>query len=305
MTSKHAPHPGSGHHDERADDTPFWSVHVVDNIVFVNFLPDAITAGVDLQRVGKLWAFFDRLLAGPYRILHIDFSSGDLSHDGLVRLWEYLRGVAREQPQRANLELIRADVAMQRFIACVRDPRLFVVAAFQGEIDLNFFGLLLACDYLIMSDDSAIVHSRHPLGMGLGTAVPWFLKRTLTPGPLLDTLLTSETIPARHAYELGLVHRLTPPDSHAADALETTRWLASKGEKDLLALKRVLNASSAPLDQYLRVVGAALNRLPIGAPVCARCGYDLTGNTIGRCPECGQLFRDDIATAPDAPPRNP
>jgi hypothetical protein len=29
------------------------------------------------------------------------------------------------------------------------------------------------------------------------------------------------------------------------------------------------------------------DRLPIRAGCCRKCGYDLTGNVSGRCPECG------------------
>ena len=37
------------------------------------------------------------------------------------------------------------------------------------------------------------------------------------------------------------------------------------------------------------VVAAALWKIgtPLGPPECLRCGYDLTGNKSGRCPECG------------------
>jgi hypothetical protein len=46
-----------------------------------------------------------------------------------------------------------------------------------------------------------------------------------------------------------------------------------------------------------------------GIPICAHCGYDLRGQTVPRCPECGREFderlmtRDSVGT-PDAPPRS-
>ncbi|HEY3241816.1 MAG TPA: hypothetical protein VGM03_00565 [Phycisphaerae bacterium] len=35
--------------------------------------------------------------------------------------------------------------------------------------------------------------------------------------------------------------------------------------------------------------------VPMRAGRCQRCGYDLAGNTSGRCPECGQTTRRVIA----------
>ena len=40
--------------------------------------------------------------------------------------------------------------------------------------------------------------------------------------------------------------------------------------------------------RYRRVLRERLNAL--GVPICMTCGYDLTGNESGVCPECGQPF---------------
>lgn len=34
---------------------------------------------------------------------------------------------------------------------------------------------------------------------------------------------------------------------------------------------------------------------------CPACGYDLTGNTSGRCPECGCCFREEVDEADSGP----
>jgi predicted RNA-binding Zn-ribbon protein involved in translation (DUF1610 family) len=41
-------------------------------------------------------------------------------------------------------------------------------------------------------------------------------------------------------------------------------------------------------------------RLPVVYPLghCLRCGYDLTGNVSGVCPECGVKIASDKATKP-------
>ncbi|MCG3128230.1 MAG: hypothetical protein CHACPFDD_03107 [Phycisphaerae bacterium] len=285
---------GGVHTGRPAGDPRFWSTEVAGSVTILRFNPGSICAGIDLQRVATLWEFFDELVAGPHRVLHISFASSELSHETLVRLAEYFRSVSADDDSasacdsRARTELAREDIAMQRYIRYLRDSRLFVVGSYQGEIDIHFLGLLLACDFRIAAESTVIVNRGHPLGVSPATAVPWFLVRTIGASLALDVLLESDNLPVHRAHELGLIHRITKPNSHEPDALAITQALAAKGTAHLLRLKRAMTASSAPLEKYLQVEGAGFQDLPVGTPTCARCGYNLTGNVSGSCPECGR-----------------
>lgn len=285
---------GGAHTGHPAGDPRFWSAEVVGSVTTLRFNPGSICAGVDLQRIATLWKFFDELVAGPHRVLLISFASSELSHAALVRLAEYFRIVNADHESasacdsRARTELAREDIAMQRYITYLRDRRLFVVGSYQGELDIHFLGLLLACDFWIAAENTVIVNRGHPLGVSPATAVPWFLVRTIGASQALDVLLESKDLPIRRAYELRLVHRITKSDSHEQEALAITQALAAKGTAHLLRLKRALSSSLAPLDKYLQVEGAGFKDLPAGTPTCARCGYNLTGNVSGSCPECGR-----------------
>lgn len=277
-----------------AGERRFWSMEIAGPVTILRFDPGSIRAGVDLQRIGTLWRFFDELVAGPHRVLHISFASNELNHDALVRLTEYFRTIAADEcaasacDSRTRTELAREDIAMQRYITYLRDRRLFVVGSYQGEIDIHFLGLLLACDFRIAAENTVIVNRRHPLGVSPATAVPWFLVRTVGVSQALDVVLESDNLPVRRAHELGFIHRITKPESHERDAIAMTQALAAKGTAHLLRIKRAMTASSAPLEKYLQVEGAGFQDLPVGTPTCARCGYNLTGNVSGTCPECGR-----------------
>jgi hypothetical protein len=39
-----------------------------------------------------------------------------------------------------------------------------------------------------------------------------------------------------------------------------------------------------------------------GVPICIPCGYDLTGNVSGKCPECGTPIESEAAQAKHPPP---
>jgi hypothetical protein len=47
----------------------------------------------------------------------------------------------------------------------------------------------------------------------------------------------------------------------------------------------------------------ACGRRRRGYPFCERCGYNLTGNTSGRCPECGTPLEADVPGQPPSDER--
>ncbi len=280
---------GGAKQDNPKDDGPHWWTETVDRAVVLRFRREIALADIEIQHTWQLWDFLDRLAKGPHRILHVQFPTRLFDHHGLVRFWEHVRGIANDAG-RAHLELARDDYAMQRWITYMRDSRLFTVGAYQDELDINFLGTFLACDYRVASENFVIVNCGRPLGTGPGTAVPWLLTHILKPGDAMQILLSCERVAAERAFELGLIHRITNSRSHAEDSLRITQALASAGTANLIALKRALATSSESLDKYFQVEGAGFSRLPrfpVDPPICAQCGYNLTGNVSGRCPECG------------------
>lgn len=78
----------------------------------------------------------------------------------------------------------------------VRRPGIFVIVAFQGEIDMEFFGLLLACNYRIAEDDTVFINRFLELGIPPGAALPWLLPRNVGCARTVATLLEGERLTA-------------------------------------------------------------------------------------------------------------
>jgi hypothetical protein len=276
-----------------ADEFKFWSAEVAGGVTTLRFHDGGLGSGTDVQRTWTLWNFFENLLTHPPTVLRISFPSDGLSHGTLFHLWEYFCELAREEAAHrfptchAQDELLRENIALTRFMTYVRDPRLFVIGDIRGQIDVNLLGLLLVCDYRIASRDSVIVNGANPMGTSFATAVPTLLSSITGSSRALDLLLREEPLNARRALRLGIFHRLTSVDSHEQDAAAIATRLSAKGPACLRALKSATAAAAPQVDSHLEATGGAgFNRVPV-PPKCEVCGYDLTGNMSGRCPECG------------------
>lgn len=131
-----------------------------------------------------------------------------------------------------------------------RPPVTPVVAAVQGAALGGGFEVALACDLVVAADDAVfgLPEVRRGLVAAGGGALrlPQRLPRSLA----LELLLTGGQLPARRAYELGLVNRLCPAVDLRATALELATEVAACAPLAVAATKRIVVESPAwPLEE--------------------------------------------------------
>jgi enoyl-CoA hydratase/carnithine racemase len=75
----------------------------------------------------------------------------------------------------------------------------------------------------------------------MGRGVPWAvpLSRMIPYKVMLELLMTSATISARRAYEIGLVNHVVPPDQVMAKALEMARLIIASAPLSVAATRRM------------------------------------------------------------------
>ena len=76
--------------------------------------------------------------------------------------------------------------------------------------------------------------------------------------------------------------------SRIVNALPVPHWLSSAVVLTVSVLTCIWGVETAFRRPVRRALRSELNRR--GYAVCERCGYNLTGLTEPRCPECGQPF---------------
>ena len=112
-----------------------------------------------------------------------------------------------------------------------------VIAAVQGPATAGGFGLALACDLVIASDDARFGMTAINVGLfGFGPAL--VLSRCLGRKKALEILLTGDLIGAAEAERLGLVNRVVPRERLDEAAMELAARLAKKSPVALRMGKR-------------------------------------------------------------------
>ncbi len=255
----------------RQKHSDFFTAEQREGFTILRFKAGGELPGTDLEEIEALWSFFDALRASDERILLIIFPPGNLSPAVLNRFWEHIREIPAEAAtqQGDTLEWVerqRERYAFQAFIENVRHPGIFVIVAFQGKIDMEFFGLLLACDYRIAGDDAVFVNRFLELGIPAGAALPWLLARNVGCARAVDILLESKHLTAKQAHKLRLVNRLARPDALEAKAFAVAERFASGPSDGLIAIKKAMRSAVCDLAPYLDQEGMGIDHLPKAQP---------------------------------------
>ncbi|MFZ4748439.1 MAG: enoyl-CoA hydratase-related protein [Sphingomonas sp.] len=127
-----------------------------------------------------------------------------------------------------------------------------VVCAVSGAAAGAGFGLTLACDYVLASEEAIFLCAFSRLGLSPDSGVSFHLSRSLGERTALAVAMMDEPISAQHALSLGLVWRVVSREALEAEAEALTQTLARKATKALSLTKRaILGASMRSLEEQL------------------------------------------------------
>ncbi|MEU4351172.1 enoyl-CoA hydratase-related protein [Streptomyces sp. NPDC023838] len=115
-----------------------------------------------------------------------------------------------------------------------------VVAGVNGVAAGAGFGFALAADYRVVADTAAFNTSFAGVALTADSGVSWTLPRLIGHSRAADLLLFPRSVPAREAYDLGIVNKLVPAAELAAEAAAVARALADGPTLAYAALKESL-----------------------------------------------------------------
>jgi enoyl-CoA hydratase/carnithine racemase len=145
-----------------------------------------------------------------------------------------LSSASPESVRRSNRDWIDLFATVER----IEVP---VVAAVSGYAIAGGTELTLACDLVVAEESARFGLSEMRVGVipGAGACVrlPQWVGRAVAK----ELLFTGDPIPARRAYEVGLVNRVVPDGELGAATAALAERLASRSPRALAAAKRAVN----------------------------------------------------------------
>ena len=127
-----------------------------------------------------------------------------------------------------------------------------VIAAVQGHAIAGGCGLISACDFIFTVPDASFGYTEVRIGF-LPAIVMVFLLRRIRESGVKELLLSGNLITAPKALEMGLINRIVPADSLAAEVDLFAEMLCAKnsGESMKVTKQMIAAVQSMPLEEAL------------------------------------------------------
>ncbi|GAB7545724.1 enoyl-CoA hydratase [Cupriavidus sp. 8B] len=202
------------------------------------------------------------------RVVLLRGEGGNFSSGNDIGL--FVNGQATEHKESPAMSFLRAVIALRKpMVACVCGHAVGIGAT-----------VLLHCDYVVASDDARIRFPFVDLGLCPEFASTLLLQQVVGRNKATEWLLLATTIPAAEAHRAGLVNRVMPLETVAAEALSIAKCLATKPRQALMATRGLVREATEML------VRDSLQRETV------------VFDTLRQSPEAQEIFRRFLQRAP-------
>jgi 2-(1,2-epoxy-1,2-dihydrophenyl)acetyl-CoA isomerase len=103
-----------------------------------------------------------------------------------------------------------------------------IICAVNGAVAGAGIGIMMACDYRLMSADAVVVPAFSKLGLIPDAGVSWFFVKYLGYGRAFEILVNGRKLSADECLKVGLVHCIVLPEDLAAKTEAVTEYLSKR-----------------------------------------------------------------------------
>jgi 2-(1,2-epoxy-1,2-dihydrophenyl)acetyl-CoA isomerase len=135
--------------------------------------------------------------------------------------------------------------ALHQVIVAIRETPIPFVAAVQGVCAGAGTNFALACDIVLAAENASFNEAFVKIGLSPDCGGSFFLPRAVGEKLAAEIFMTGETLSAERAAAIGLINRVIPADSLAAEARTLALRLAQAPTAAIGRIKKMLNASSS------------------------------------------------------------
>lgn len=128
-------------------------------------------------------------------------------------------------------------------ILAIRELEKPVVAAVNGVAAGAGANIALCCDVVVAAASASFIQAFSKIGLIPDSGGTYFLPRLIGWQKASAIMMLGDKVPAAEAERIGMIYKVLPDDSFAADALTIARTLAAMPTLGLAFTKKVLSLS--------------------------------------------------------------
>jgi enoyl-CoA hydratase/carnithine racemase len=236
-------------------------------ITVVRTLPVEDLDVVDALALDELWDALYEFRRERRKVLVLDLAEGHLAPQSVDKLWAKAEATLEKSPQAGTRHrpvpiLARAQKNLRELLEYLHGLEAPSLVALRGDVDLDLMGFALACSHRTCCEDT-VFHNRILDTPGVpGSALVWYLTRSLGRSRAQSLLLESGTITANDALELGLVDAVTARGGTSEYVMSLARRLAEKSQDALASACRAFTEAERDFATYLQVIGVGFDPAP-------------------------------------------
>lgn len=237
------------------------------DITVIQTLPLEDLDSVDSKQIDGLWDVLYEFRREKRKVLVLDLAKGHMAPGSVDQLWAKAEASLEQSPQAGTRHrpvpiLARAQKNLRELLEYFHGLEAPSLVAMRGDIDLDLMGFALACSHRTCCEDT-VFHNRVLDTPGVpGSALVWYLTRSLGRSRAQSLLLESGTITANDALELGLVDAITARGGTSEYVMSLARRLAEKSQDALASTCRAFAESERDFASYVQTVGVGFDPAP-------------------------------------------
>ena len=147
----------------------------------------------------------ERFSAESMSVLLVCVPPGNFDSERMTQFWDTARGSLPDEPVRGArhphppgvpTELVRLENGVVQVLRLLRRVDLFKIVAFEGEVDFDLLGLLLAFDARLCDQTTVIENRTLERGVTPGFGVLWYLAQYVGQATTLHLVLNRRSLSA-------------------------------------------------------------------------------------------------------------
>ena len=219
----------------------------------------------------ELWHALEKLKISNRKIIILRMPKYFLSSKVVDHFWQRVEANPTNPKvsyRESGAYLMSAtDAAMHRILEQLRSITALTIGVFEGEVDFDLLGVLLACKYRICTTNTTFVNRTLKRNVPPASGTLWFLSRMIGHAKARKLYIDEASLSVEQAHDLGIIDQISKPDNLEQDSLDLAQRFATKDDYALRSLMHAVDLAEFDFSTYLERAKDGFKQYPQVMPM--------------------------------------